>query len=630
MSLPELSDEQRQTLERVRADWDVAEKEHKFHRQRWDGFYRQYHSYTDFKRSHSEASPRDKDGVVRDGQREWGATLYIPYTYTVVETIVPRMLSNRPRMLWLPGDKDSARNTENMRWLLDRQQEQLNYELRLQTTAKTGLICGLGVRKTGWRREVATRKRLAPMTLEPGKYQAVEYQAMLWDDPYSEDVDIYDFLWDPMGDSVETCGYLFHRAWRTTDYVLKMIRSREWDLLPEDVVQEDLHGSGKGRYDEVWAGRKQAQGLNKAATERCIHEVWEYHNGAEVITVLDRERPVRHIANPAWHMEKPFHVYRPTEVPHCMVGKGEPEPISDLQAEMNTLRSQRRDNAALKLQQSWFYEIGSLDPQTVRFGPGMLVGVNPQGSLRDALVPMQVGDIPLSGYQEAQALQEDIERTTGVSDQTAGAGMQQETATGAQLVQAAANVRIQLKTRRLELEVAKPEAQHFVWLNQQYIVANRTVRVPQVPQPGQPDSVWAWREVGPVELAGTWDIEPEGGATAPENVPQDRQDGAQLDAVFGHDPNVDHRKLTGLKLEKFGIKRPESYMVPENFVPPQFVEIVAQGMEEQGALPKAQVEEFLRQALDLARRQMEGTPSQSLQAPEEPAGAEGQPAAQGG
>lgn len=630
MSLPDLTDDRRALLERVRGQFELAETEHKQFRKRADGFWSQYHAFSDFKRSFAAASKPDRDAVLNDGTKRWGAKLYLPYAFTAVETIVPRMLSNRPRMLFLPADADSAENTENMRWLVDRQQEACDYELSLQTTAKTGLVAALGVRKTYWKRTQSRETYKLTPKLAGSGYAQTSCTAVDWDDPWSEDVDPYDFLWDPFGNSMDNVQFVIHRSWRSTSYVLERFRSGDWDLLDgaDQVSAEDVQGGGRGRYDALWAERKRAQGYATSSSRECVHEVWEVHGGGEIVTVLDRELPVRQVQNPAWHGELPFSVYRPVHVSGRMVGKSTPEMIEGLEAEMNTLRSMRLDNAALVLQKSFFFEEGSFDPAGFELGPGMFHGLRPQGALRDAIVPIETGDIPNSSYREVQELHEAIERTTGVSDQSAGAGMAQETATGAQLVQANANVRIQNATRRLELETCKREARQWLLLNQQHIIANRTVRVPQVPQPGLPDSVWAWRNVGPTELAGTWDIEVDGGATAPENVPQDRQDAELMSQVFDHDPTVDHRKLTAMKLEKFGFKRPEAYMTPDTFVPPSTLDLIAQGMVAQGA-PQAQVQAFIADALNKARSQDPTPPEQSLQPPEQPAPNEnGQPAGQ--
>lgn len=622
--LPELSDDLVALRERVCRDFRTADAEHKWHRDRWDRFWRAYHSYTDWKRTYGDAAnQRGRDDIVRDGQRKWGATLYIPYTYVCIETILPRMLSNRPRMLWLPRDQVSSQNTENIRWLHDAQQEKMNFELTLQTIAKTGLVTGIGIGKGYWKRETRQRWGVVPNPMptkqNPARWLRERAEHVLYDDPFVEAVDPYDWLWDPFGSCMDSIGYCIHRSWRSTRYVLDRFESGEWDLLPDarELTAEDIEGHGAGRhYDELRQGRKEAQGYgHHALPNRHVHEVWEYHDGREVITVLNRELPVRKIENPAWHGDKPFHLFRPTEIPGSMVGKGEPEPMEDLQEEMNTMRSQRRDNASLKLAQSYFFEDGAFDPADLRFGAGMFNPVNSMGAVRDAIMPMTVGDIPNSGYQEEQALQADIERVTGLSDQTIGAGAQASTATGAQLTNAAANVRIQLKTRRLELETIKPAARQMLYLNQQHILEQRDVRIPTTPSVLEPDRVWAWRSVGPDELRGDWEVVPDGGSTAPENVPQDRQDAQMLMTGFGQHPMVDQRKILEEALKKAGIRNPERFLAPDQYIPPLALELILKGLVHMGADPYV-TEQFISQAVEAAKRQETDAPAGAPGPPE--------------
>lgn len=626
----EVPDELRALSQRVVDRFEVADPEHRQHRDRWDGFMGQYHSYTDFKRSYASSAPRDRDKIMSDGIREFGADLYIPHTFTVIETILPRMLSNRPRMLFLPRDRDSARNTENMRWMLDAQQERLAYELTLQTTGKTGLILGLGVQKCWWDYYVRDRYVIARRRLLPG-WRRATVRSVDRDDPCVEDVDPYDFLWEPTADRIANAGWVIHRTWRSTEYVLDRFRTGEWDLLPDarEITAEDLRENRLGEWESVWKVRRQAQGYTGSSVAREgaeLHEVWEFHTRDEVITVLDRQTPVRYVGNPAWHGELPFHVYRPTEIPHCMVGKGEPEPIESLQDEINTVRSMRLDHAILRMQAPIFYEDGVLDPHTIRWGPGYMNAVQTGGqNIRDMLMPMQVGDLPISSYREIEELRSDIERASGISDQTAGATLASETATGAQLVQASANVRIQLKTRRMERELIAGVSRQMVLLNQQRIVSNRDVRIPTVPQPGSGlDQAWAWRSVGPSELAGMWEIVPEGGSTAPDNVPQDRSDAQALMPLIGN-PMLNARALLPVVLEKLGLRHVEAYLAPDTHVPSQTLDAIMQMLVVQGKWAPDQARQFIQAALDQGR-QMEAQQAQGDgggQAPAEP-----QPAAQ--
>ncbi len=620
----DLTPDQETLLREMERKWDAADTTHRRHREQWDRLDALYHSRRDFLQAHASASPRDRDGVLDDARKEFGADLLIPYAFSVVETVLPRMLSNRPRMLWTPRSEASERNVDNVRIVMDAQQHAANYELKLQTTGRSGLIYGLGVQKLYWRRELKPRKKLIAGI--HGGWAEHETQAVLWDDPDIDDVSIYDFLWDPYGSCMDTVGYVFHRSWRSTSYVLGKVASGAWQTVP--LTAEDLEGAGgREQYTQLWRARWNAQGKSVELREP-VHEVWEYHDGARVVTVVNRQWPVAEVANPAWHGRMPFHIFRPTEVLHEFAGKGEIEPMEDLQYEMNALRTDRRWNALMKMNPPVFFDDGSIDPSEVKLGPGMLNPVDTAGGvpLRDLLYTVPVGDIPNSGYQEEQALQADIERVTGISDPVSGGSGAEQTATGIQLIQAAAGLRIQMKTRRIELELIKPEAEDWLALNQQRITEEREIAVPVTPRAGEPERRWAWRRIGPAELAGEFEVVPDGGSTAPENVPQMRADAQMLQGLLGV-PGIDAVKVLPLVLEKLGIKAPETLLAPEVRVPPATLDLIAQQLAELG-MDAAMVNELVGGALNAALDQEKqvqaggGPPSaEPEQPPEEQAAA---------
>jgi hypothetical protein len=577
--VPELeqSPELRNLLAQVREDVEAAEPYHRSCRDKWERQYGLYRSYQAAKSAYQSASERDRDPVIGDMQRAFGAELFIPYCFWTVETIVPRLLSNQPRMLVQPREPAADENVENMRHLIDAQQEQINYALKLQDPAKQGLMYGLGVTKTFWRRDKKKKPVLQPKRLGKG-YTTKDVEFLTFDDPDVEAVDVFDFYFDPFAAEIEAADFAMHRTWRNNRYVRRMIESREWDAVTEkDLPALESMGPAANRYDSTWASRMAAGGhTDFRSRAESLHEVWEYHNGERVITVLDNAAVVKEIPNPYWHGRLPFQVYRPTKVPNELVGIGEIEPIEHLQAEMNTLRQQRRDNATLVLQKAFAYAEGFIDVNKVRFGPAAMIPV--QGDPRELLMPIQVGDIPNSGYQEEANLAADIERVTGISDTIIGReSRSDQTATEAQLITSAANVRIQNKTARVEWELAAPACNQWIELNQQHI-QERELRLEATPEPGDAERRWSWVQLTPGELAGHMVAVPVGGATAPDNVAQMRADARDLFTMFGQDPTIEPHRLRRELLRLLGIKQPESWLVspPGPPIPPEALDYLVE------------------------------------------------------
>jgi hypothetical protein len=119
----------------------------------WMRMDRLYHGFTDFKRSLQGVYGAAREDLYRDARKEFGHELRIPYAFAIVETVLPALLSNRPRILVLPQDGQSERNVQNMKATIDAQQERIDLELKLQAVVKSGLMYGLGVGKSYWLRQ---------------------------------------------------------------------------------------------------------------------------------------------------------------------------------------------------------------------------------------------------------------------------------------------------------------------------------------------------------------------------------------------------------------------------------------------------------------------------------------------
>jgi hypothetical protein len=154
-----------------------------------------------------------------------------------------------------------------------------------------------------------------------------------------------------------------------------------------------------------------------------------------------------------------------------------------------------------------------------------------------------------------------IDRISGVSDETSGSSNVQQTATGAQLVNAAASIRIQNKTRRLEVETIKPGARQFGLLSQQMIRSAVEIRLPQPPTIDNPEARYQWFQIDPLGLQGEFEWEAEGGATAPENVPQKRADAQTKMGLLGN-PDIDRKQMLLSVLDDLGLKQAQQYLAP--------------------------------------------------------------------
>lgn len=604
MTEVQVSDDDKRLQQIVEDAVGIAEPYHKAWRKKAVHFYELYRSYQGWRKAYESTAPRGKDAVYRDGQDEFGPELFIPLCFRTVETVLPRMLASRPKMGVKPESEESETNVKHVQVNLDGQQRQIEYQLKLQDIAKDGLTYGLGPAKTWWRedkRMIGGQITRAMGPLEPGQPEMVAAQPQLmtvFNDPDVAAIDPFDFLPDPFCGDIEDADFAIHRIWMTSREVLRRVQAGAWRNL-EDVADLDAWTESR-LFEEIWNERLKAGGNLLASSSQKgkthLHEVLEFHDGEQVIVTLDRKVVVASGSNPlGWKM--PFQCYRPTRVMHELYGIGEIEPIEQLQEEMNSLRTQRRYNADLVLQRVFAYNEGLVDANDIQYGPGYAIPVN--GDPRELLFPIQTPDIPNSSYQEEDRIANDVDATSGVSDQAAGAeAAGSETATGAQIAMQAISARIQNKVLRLEREIIVPQARQFTELSQRKIfdVRERREELPE-PMPGGAQNRWAWHRVGPAELMGEFSFYCEALSSMPENVPQDRSDAQMAMQMLEGNQMVDQTRLVLYVIRKLGLEDPESWLAPPDpKVPPEALDEILRSLVTVGMDPE-QAREIIAEAL---------------------------------
>lgn len=590
-------------LNRIVRRQETSEKRHKRYREKWDHMYSLYRSHQAFRNWYRDATDSEKDVGLRDMRREVGAELFIPRSFETVETIVPRAVSHRPRMVVLPRKDTPEENAENMAIVIDGQQEQVDYELTLEETLKSGLIFGLGVQKHFWRTELYP----VPVVERGIRGDMIRGERMCGhDDPDCVDVDIFDFYWDPFGAEARTLRWAIHRTWRDDAYLAEMLAGK-WNN-PFGIPAGEVQASGGAeKYTSIHQNRlKDAGMLETSASGEKRHEVWEYHDGKQVVTIVDRQYPVQIGPKPYPMHGLPFTVYRPTtqgikELP----GTGVVEPIEHMQHEENAFRSLRMDNAKFAVNRPMGYTDGAIDPDDIKYGPGMWIPFR-YGDPREQIFPFPIQDVPAFAYQEMDALKQDIDRVTGLSDTVYGAGSGGETATGVQMVQAAANARIVKMARRLGVEAVIKGGRMWLAMNQWKIRENRTVTVPWVPEYGGPERKWAQRVIPPEGLAGEMFVTVED-SQAEDNPAEKQQRALNLMNVFRGDPGVEQRVLYEKVLKLFGERQPASWLAPEG---PKG-ESLMMALEQMGVSREqvGQIAEMAMQLEEQERQQQQGAPA---------------------
>ena len=494
------------------------------------------------------------------------ATLYVPESWSQVETIAPRMVASvfasRPYVSVLARDLGTkGEAAQAMEYLLDYQlSDRIDIRAKAGTWLRDTVVYGHGPAKVSWRLQKRQRKVKLPF-LENPLYKQVfdvfgvsiedipkEIEVTEYDDPWIEPIDVFNFFWAPDALNMEDARYVLQRQRVTMDYIeqqaelgifegTKKIKPRGYEDQESGIVAR----LGDLGLDEI-----------DADTEEPTLELLEYWEDGLVVVVIDRTTVVRAEDNPFAHGRKPFVTAKVIPSSSQLPGISVLEAAESGQLQLNDWRNIRMDNTILKLYAPWFKELGvDIDHEDMVLGPGEIVTVPG----RDAMWQHDVPDVRQSAYEEEKLLQDDIQKATGAYEVMRGQSMgSRTTATEVAVRSEQGGFRFEDMRGNIEHYGLLPAVQMMGSMNQQYIDTERAVRVAG---PGGQELT----AVAPHELVGDFDYMYMGSATEPvANRDLRRQQWLQLMQVVAQNPAVNQAKMLRTLFQLFDVRQPDAYI----------------------------------------------------------------------
>lgn len=525
-------------LDKVIRDFDSAVMTRAPHEEKWVRWYKLYRSYTE--------------------KKDTGANLFIPYTFSAIESVVPRLIStmfaSRPFIGVLPVNEESVDKAKMHEKLLDYQLTQRINTIELASMwIKEALMYGTSHIKPVWRYEIRNVKQKVPVTSILGvsmesKYQDTEIVA--YDDPHVEHIDIWDIYVDPDATNVDDAEYVVHRVFRTKEHIKRMAQNGIYKN-----IEKIGNSFSPTSSDEIGSEERMSSiGLSKSPKQQDKIELLEYWTDERIIVVANRSAIIRNEPNPFWHGKKPFIRIVDHPVPHEYYGIGEIEPIEYLQYELNDTRNQRMDNVNLVLNRMWKVLRGAdIVPEQLISRPGGFIEVDDMGDIEE----IKFTDVTSSSYKEEEEIKRDIDRTVGVFDYARGETTdRRETATTASILSNAANERFRLKVQLMEDMGLRRLGLMLIQLNQQFIDSERVIRVVG-------DDGVNFEILSPEDIMGEFDIMPIGSTVEPIINKETRVN--QLISLYGvmkDSPHINQSEFLKKILETADIKDTSRIIIP--------------------------------------------------------------------
>ena len=499
--------------------------------------------------------------LANEKEYDFQARLFIPYSFSSVETVIPRIMeaifSTDPIVAVKPYSQDDIENSKLIEKLLNYQINRMDFINSFLTLIKTCLIYGTCIAKVDWKKESRKVRKYQVKIDEFGNpvydnngqpvVEKITKEFPYYDDPYIYPIDLFDFYKAPKGTTIDNSEYCIMKTQTTISRLEQMQKQGTYRNISmvKSLMGSTKNDDGRERYTNVDVADPNGI-IDKHSKLVTLYEYWE---DDRVIVLAEEKVVIRDEENPFWHCRKPFIEGRVCPVENEFYGIGLMEMIESLQNELNDLRNLRMDN--LKLAINCMYVIGrnaDVDLDTLVNEPGGVI----LATFVDEVVPLQTKDITPNAFTEAKIITDDIQATHGIYDYSKGQpSKDRETATGILSLQEAANYRFKLMILMLCKNILGRGSEFMVDLNEQFINTEKIFRLT-----GKQYTV---NQYDVEDTIGRYDFEPTGASL--EGLSKYARLGQlrEYRSLFADNPEFDKTKFDKELLSLLNFKNPDEY-----------------------------------------------------------------------
>lgn len=499
---PEDEEDQRKLVSYVQRKFKLAEQARAPHETRWLTYYKAYRSFV---------------AARKPGQ--WRAQTWMPISFYVIETVLPRLCASLPSAKVNPVGPEDVDPAETMEELLAWAEDKSELFPELVTAVKDSLMYGTGILKVTYgekkgfniREEpvmqqttvsVATGEadidgnpmmqempgEPTPVLDEEGKpqMQTIREEYLTYAGPVAEAVDLENFFPDPMGSDVGNCRYVIHRVYRDAAHVKQKVKEGFYRVPEKDEWKQyfDNKTTNKAlqRLAEIDRGNGEP---SEEGMDKDLFPLLEFHTRDFVITVAGEEAEgvlLRAVRNPFAHGEIPFVRVVDHIVPHEFFGVGELEPLEGIQDQLNAIWNARLDNIKLTLNKMYAVVADyMMDPNELVNRPGGVIRMREGLPLEQVFREIDTGEVTGAAYTEAAELMKMGDQAVGTNPYMTGqdSPAYNRTATGVGLIAEQGNTRFSFKVTLAEHTGYKHLMRQYASVLQQFLPDDLVLRMKQ-------------------------------------------------------------------------------------------------------------------------------------------------------
>jgi hypothetical protein len=535
----------------------------------------QYPYFSDFDRYY-----KLYESYVNESKSIWQTKMFIPMTFSVIERFLPRIMSTKPTVNFMPRRPDAVKSAQNMQSLFEWQWDQVSrvkdggMYVELLKFVKDALITGTAVAKVYWRMESRDEKYL------DDKNEVNQRSKKYFDSWDFEQIDPYDFFFDPEAVDIQRASWVIHRTRKTLDELRAINKEKGVEIYKNldvlESLQRDTLASSENDFKyrrKIALGSSQILNYDSTTKKFEIMECWgmfpkldkdgqptkDLALEPKVITIAGRSVCIRSVDYPYWHGKKPFIKYTPFPRNYDFYGIPIIKHLERLQFYTNEFVSQKFDNQVINLNQMIVVDpAANLEDWQLVWRPGGVIRAHPE-----FVKPLALGDVTSGIDNSLEYLSEAVQLATGLSDYYTGGVNAEETAnktaTGANMIEEQISSRVQEAVQILEEQVIKELGYQVRALDAQFIKLPMVVRV--VGTDGKPD----FPLIMPDDARFDYDVMPEAGSTQPTNQALQRNQFMQvLQIITSNEVMSQATDWVAILKElwmRFGIKNGDKLMI---------------------------------------------------------------------
>lgn len=388
--------------------------------------------------------------------------VFIPMIYSTIWNVIPRMIGNEPKFIVTPKGirVDPAKVRELQDFISEHEWKRGDMTAKVREITQNLCVYGTAFALVEWEETPLTvwsRKegKNVPVTYDKGPKKGE--QKMVGKNKVTS-LDIFDVYIDPRFSNIQDSPYCIYVKHGVTMAEMKRLKYKNLDKLKNykgrTYNNVDLDDSDReNKYQ-----KQNFNEMNQDAVKDSYDVVYVYtkdEKGKPIRIVVSNNILLDEGPNPYPHEQYPLTKFVYQEIPNEAYGVGIAPLLEGLQDANNHTRSYRLDNVNLAIHKRFIIDEsgGQIDKEQFSdFSKRWISGQN----ANETLTEIPVSNVTGNAYAETQQLEVDAQIAAGINnftqDQASGFNT---TATGTQLVQQLANLRINAALQNLEIGLSK-------------------------------------------------------------------------------------------------------------------------------------------------------------------------------